>query len=436
MWAVTGTAARNRDYSLSFGFCEIFFPKGPQCGYNHCFARHASRAPAANHRIVMSTPAKPFATSPSSPTSTMARRRWSTSCWCRPGTFAKHQHVGERMMDSNDLERERGITILAKNCSIRLPRHADQHRRHAGPRRLRRRGRARAGHGRRRAAAGRRRRRPDAADALRHAEGAVAGPAADRRRQQGRPARRAARMGRQPDLRAVRQARRHRRAARFPGRLRVGAERLGDDRRRMSPRGRSTPEGGDMRALFETILAYVPAPVGDPDEPLQFQVSALDYSSYVGRLGIGRIRRGRMQAGAGSRDPQRSACGGRNSAEGEDRPGIRVRGHGARAGRLRAGGRHRARHRHRRPHDRHDAGVDGDARAAAADLGRPAHAVDVLPGQHVAARRARRQVRDVAQPARPARQGSADQRRAARRGDGRHRCRSSCLGAASCISRS
>ena len=36
------------------------------------------------------------------------------------GTFAKHQHVGERMMDSNDLERERGITILAKNCSVRF----------------------------------------------------------------------------------------------------------------------------------------------------------------------------------------------------------------------------------------------------------------------------------------------------------------------------
>ena len=34
------------------------------------------------------------------------------------GTFAKHQHVGERMMDSNDIERERGITILAKNCAI------------------------------------------------------------------------------------------------------------------------------------------------------------------------------------------------------------------------------------------------------------------------------------------------------------------------------
>src|SRR5438093_11249933 len=35
------------------------------------------------------------------------------------GTFAKHVHVAERMMDTNDLERERGITILAKNCSIR-----------------------------------------------------------------------------------------------------------------------------------------------------------------------------------------------------------------------------------------------------------------------------------------------------------------------------
>src|SRR5262249_62362850 len=34
------------------------------------------------------------------------------------GTFAKHQHMGERMMDTNDLERERGITILPKNCSI------------------------------------------------------------------------------------------------------------------------------------------------------------------------------------------------------------------------------------------------------------------------------------------------------------------------------
>ena len=126
------------------------------------------------------------------------------------GTFAKHQHVGERMMDSNDLERERGITILAKNCSIRYgdtkinivdtPGHADfggEVERVLGM--------------------------VDGVLLLVDAvegpmpqtrfvthEGAAAGPAADRRRQQGRPARRAARVGRQPDLRALRQAGRQR----------------------------------------------------------------------------------------------------------------------------------------------------------------------------------------------------------------------------------
>ena len=53
----------------------------------------------------------------------------------------------------------------------------------------------------------------------------------------------------------------------------------------------------DMQPLFETILAHVPPPAGDPDAPLQFQVAALDYSSYLGRLAIGRIRRGRLAAG-------------------------------------------------------------------------------------------------------------------------------------------
>ena len=64
-----------------------------------------------------------------------------------------------------------------------------QHRRHAGPRRLRRRGRARADDGRRRAAARRRLRGPAAADALRAAQGARGAAAGDPRRQQGRPAR-------------------------------------------------------------------------------------------------------------------------------------------------------------------------------------------------------------------------------------------------------
>ena len=93
------------------------------------------------------------------------------------GTFAAHQHLDERVMDSNDLEKERGITILAKNTSVEYAGHPYQHRRHAGPRRLRRRGRARAGHGRWRAAAGRCRRRSDAADAFRDQEGAGPRPA-------------------------------------------------------------------------------------------------------------------------------------------------------------------------------------------------------------------------------------------------------------------
>ena len=111
------------------------------------------------------------------------------------GTFRDNQHVAERVMDSNDLERERGITILAKNCAVEYEGTHINIVDTPGPRRLRRRGRARAVDGRRRAAAGRRRRRPDAADALRHAQGAGAGPEADRRRQQDRPPGRARRTG-------------------------------------------------------------------------------------------------------------------------------------------------------------------------------------------------------------------------------------------------
>jgi GTP-binding protein len=54
-------------------------------------------------------------------------------------------------------------------------------------------------------------------------------------------------------------------------------------------------QGGDMTALFQTIVDRAPAPDVDPDGPLQLQVSALDYSSFVGIIGIGRIRRGRAR---------------------------------------------------------------------------------------------------------------------------------------------
>ena len=50
--------------------------------------------------------------------------------------------------------------------------------------------------------------------------------------------------------------------------------------------------GADMQALFESVIEHVPVPQVDRDGPLQFQISALDYSSYVGVIGVGRINRG------------------------------------------------------------------------------------------------------------------------------------------------
>ncbi|NBU49509.1 MAG: translational GTPase TypA, partial [Betaproteobacteria bacterium] len=57
------------------------------------------------------------------------------------------------------------------------------------------------------------------------------------------------------------------------------------------------PWGSDMSALFNTILRHVPAHQGNPDAPLQLQISALDYSSFVGRIGVGRVNAGRIRPG-------------------------------------------------------------------------------------------------------------------------------------------
>ena len=58
-----------------------------------------------------------------------------------------------------------------------------------------------------------------------------------------------------------------------------------------------TDESNDMRPLFETILKHTPAPSGSADETLQLQISQLDYDNYTGRLGIGRILNGRIKPG-------------------------------------------------------------------------------------------------------------------------------------------
>ena len=55
-------------------------------------------------------------------------------------------------------------------------------------------------------------------------------------------------------------------------------------------------KGKDLKPLFDTILTHMPAPEGDPDAPLQIMVSAIDYNDYVGRIGIGRIERGTVKS--------------------------------------------------------------------------------------------------------------------------------------------
>ena len=52
----------------------------------------------------------------------------------------------------------------------------------------------------------------------------------------------------------------------------------------------------NMEDLFETIINYIPAPKGDVDEPLQILISTIDYNDYVGRIGIGRVERGKIHS--------------------------------------------------------------------------------------------------------------------------------------------
>ena len=57
----------------------------------------------------------------------------------------------------------------------------------------------------------------------------------------------------------------------------------------------ATEQGEDMTALFDTIVSYIPAPKGDPDAPLQVLISTIDYNEYVGRIGIGKVDNGTVR---------------------------------------------------------------------------------------------------------------------------------------------
>ena len=204
------------------------------------------------------------------------------------GTFSAHQQVAERVMDSNDLEKERGITILAKNASLNYkdtrinivdtPGHADF--------------------------GGEVERVLGMVDGVLLLVDAVEGPMPQTRF----VTRKALSLGLKPIVVINKIDRPGSRPEWVIDQTFDLFDKLGATEEQLdfpvvyasalngfaSLEANANP--GNMEALFETILSHVPAPDTNEDGPLQLQVSALDYNSFVGRIGIGRIRSGRLKA--------------------------------------------------------------------------------------------------------------------------------------------
>ncbi len=205
------------------------------------------------------------------------------------GTFAAHEKVGERVMDSNDIERERGITILAKNCAIEYggtrinivdtPGHADF--------------------------GGEVERVLSMVDGVLLLVDAVEGPMPQTRF----VTRKALALGLQAIVVVNKIDRPGARAGWVADQTFELFDKLGATDAQLDfpviyasalqgwASTDMTRRDPDMGALFEAILQYVPPPPTEVDAPLQLQISTLDYNSYVGRIGIGRIRRGTLRAG-------------------------------------------------------------------------------------------------------------------------------------------
>ena len=211
------------------------------------------------------------------------------------GTFRDNQQVAERVMDSNDLERERGITILAKNCAIEYegthinivdtPGHADF--------------------------GGEVERVLSMVDGVLLLVDAVEGPMPQTRF----VTRKALAQGLKPIVVVNKIDRPGARPdyvvnATFDLFDKLGAteEQLdfpvvyasalnGYATTSLDDLEAARTDGRGMRPLLDAILQHVPVRDEDPDGGLQLQISSLDYSSYVGKIGIGRIRRGRIRAG-------------------------------------------------------------------------------------------------------------------------------------------
>ena len=205
------------------------------------------------------------------------------------GTFAAHEHVEERVMDSNDLERERGITILAKNCAVRYrgthinivdtPGHADF--------------------------GGEVERVLSMVDGVLLLVDAVEGPMPQTRF----VTRKALAHGLKPIVVVNKVDRPGARPEWVVNQTFDLFDKLGATEEQLDfpviyasallgfAKRNLGEDGKDMAPLFEAILEHIPVRDEDPDGPLQLQICSLDYSSYVGKIGIGRIRRGRLRAG-------------------------------------------------------------------------------------------------------------------------------------------
>ena len=141
-----------------------------------------------------------------------------------------------------------------------------------------------------------------------------------------------------------------------------------------------TKPGDSLMPLFDLLLEHVPPPSYEPDHPLQAMVTNLDASPYLGRLAICRVRHGDDHEGPEDRlVPRRRHRAGRAAR----RP-VHHRGARPRAGRVGGPGRDHRRRRPRRRHDRRDARRPGRPASAAGDQRRRAVAVGHDRRQHVA----------------------------------------------------
>jgi GTP-binding protein len=203
------------------------------------------------------------------------------------GTFAAHEHVEERVMDSNDLERERGITILAKNCAVNFegthinivdtPGHADF--------------------------GGEVERVLSMVDGVLLLVDAVEGPMPQTRF----VTRKALALGLKPIVVVNKVDRPGARPDWVVNQTFDLFDKLGATEEQLDfpvvyasallgwAKNTLNEKEENLKPLFQAILKHVPVRDEDPDAPLQLQICSLDYSSYVGKIGIGRIRRGRIR---------------------------------------------------------------------------------------------------------------------------------------------